>query len=198
MFTLAGQTTSTLEVVAFVSGLLSVWLTQRLHVGNWPAGIVSVACFAWLFFDASLYAAAALQVVFVVMCVYGWWSWSRACTGDSALLVTHATLREIAGGLALAAAGTWACALLLTSQTDSPAPWPDAAVLSFSLLATWAQARRRIECWWVWIAVDVISIPLYWSRDLPLTAALYVLFLVICLYGLRTWSRHLRPAEIPA
>jgi len=198
MFTLAGQTTSALEVAAFVSGLLSVWLTQRLNVWNWPAGIVSVACFAWLFFDASLYAAAALQLVFIVLCIYGWWSWSHDRAGTDTQPVSHATSREITLGLALAAAGTWACALLLTTRTDSPAPWPDAAVLSFSLLATWGQARRRIECWWAWIAVDLVSIPLYWSRDLPLTAALYVLFLLICAFGLRSWSKNLIPQGAPA
>lgn len=187
-----------LEAVAFVTGLLSVWLTQRMHIANWPIGIVSVACFAWLFFDAELYADAALQLVFIVLGAYGWWRWAREQAARQQVQVTRVPHQEALLGLAAAMLSTGACAWLLTAHTDSPLPWPDAAVLSFSLLATWAQARGRLECWWVWIAVDVVSIPLYWSRALPLTAGLYVLFLALCIAGVRSWGRRLQGGQVAA
>jgi nicotinamide mononucleotide transporter len=192
--TLAGQSISALEVAAFVTGLLSVWLAQRMHIANWPAGIASVLCFAFVFFGARLYAGALLQLAFVALASYGWWRWAKAAPGSQGLPVTRASWREIVLGLLLGAAGTMAGATLLAARTDSPAPWPDAAVLVFSLLAMWAQAHRRVECWLVWIGVDLIAIPLYWSRSLPLTAALYLLFLLLCIQGWLGWRRRCRAA----
>ena len=79
----------------------------------------------------------------------------------------------------------------LAHATDSPAPLADATVLSLSLAATWGQAEKLVESWWIWIAVDVISVPLYVSRSLYPTAGLYVIFGILCVFGLRGWSRTL-------
>jgi len=195
MLTLAGQSVSNLELVAFVSGLLCVWLVQRMHIANWPVGMFNVACFAFLFVEAKLYANALLQVVFFVFGAYGWWNWSRARAEKGLLPVTRAGRAEVAAVVLLALALTAAVASTLMAWTDSPAPWWDGSVLILSLLATWAQALRRIESWVLWIVVDLISIPLYWSRSLPLTAALFAIFLVICIAGLRSWKSRLVAQE---
>ena len=176
--------------MAFVTGLACVWLTWRMHVANWPVGLVSVAIFAVLFVHARLYADALLQGVFFALGVYGWWSWRRART-SAGLTVLRAGWRGMALLAAAGLAGMWLASRLLIAWTDSPAPVPDAAILSLSLVATWTQARRQIESWWFWIAVDLISVPLYWSRGLPLTAFLYAVFLVICVAGLASWRRRL-------
>lgn len=193
MFTLAGQPVSVLELVAVVSGLLSVWWAQRMHIANWPAGMVSVGCLAFVFFDAKLYADATLQLALLGLCAYGWWRWATAGkrSGDE-LEVTHASPREIGVALPACAAATWAVATGLMRWTDSPAPWPDAAILVFSLLAIAAQAHRRIECWLLWIGVDLVAMPLYWSRGLPLTMALYGVFLLLCIGGWMKWKERMR------
>lgn len=184
---------SPIEAIGFATGLLSVWLAQRLHVATWPASLVSVACFAFLFYDARLYAAATLQLGIAVLGLYGWRRWAHA-RREQGVNVTMATTRELAAGIALAAAATTGGAWLLATRTDSPLPWPDAAVLALSLLAIWQQARGRLQCWWTWIAVDLVSIPLYASRGLPLTALLYVLFLLLCIAGWRRWRRRMLAA----
>lgn len=191
MITLLGQSVTTLEWVAFATGLLSVWLTQRMHVANWPVGLVNVMCFAVLFLEAKLYADALLQIAFFVLGVYGWWSWARVGRASSALQVTRSSMTEWAWLSLLAIAATAGVAGTLRALTDSPVPLPDAAVLVLSLIATWMQAQRRLESWLVWITVDVISIPLYWSRSLHLTAALFAIFLVICVAGLLSWRQRL-------
>lgn len=187
---MAGQSIAPLEVVAFIFGLLSVWLTQRMHIANWPAGIASLLCFAVVFLGARLYGGALLQLVMTAVAAYGWWSWARARPDAQGLRVTRTSGREAAAALVLGGLATAAAALVLASRTDSPAPWPDAAVLVFSLIAMWGQAHRRLECWLVWIGVDLVAVPLYWSRSLPLTAALYVLFLLLCIGGWFKWRRR--------
>ncbi len=197
MLSLAGQNVSALELAAFISGLLCVWLTQRMHIANWPAGLFNTVCFFFLFVEAKLYADALLQVAFFTLGVYGWWSWARVRAAAGTLPVTRAGRREVGVILGLALLGTGLAAAVLIAWTDSPAPWPDAAILVLSLLATWAQAQRRLESWVLWIVVDLISIPLYWSRALPLTAALYVIFLMICIAGLMSWKARLAAASAP-
>lgn len=198
MLSVLGQQVSALELAAFVTGLLSVWLTQRMHIANWPIGLVNVACFAFLFVDAKLYADALLQVCFFGLGVYGWWSWARGKRTAGALPATRAPVPELATVLVLSAPCTWLASRALVAWTDSPAPLPDASILVLSLLATWLQARRRIESWLAWIVVDLISIPLYWSRSLPLTAILYFVFLLICIAGLASWRARLAPAGAAA
>ncbi|MBC5763821.1 nicotinamide riboside transporter PnuC [Ramlibacter albus] len=192
---LAGQAVSPVEAVAFVTGLASVWYAQRLNIATWPTGIVSVLCFAWVFFHAKLYADAGLQLVFCVLCGWGWWKWRQGQGREGVIRVSRAPMRELVLGLVAAMLATAACAWLLRTHSDSPVPWPDAVIFSFSLLATWKQARGWIDCWWVWIAVDIVSVPLYWSRSLPLTAVLYVLFLGLCVAGWRHWSRRIAAQE---
>lgn len=191
MFTLAGQAVSALEVVAAVTGLLSVWLARRMHIATWPAGIVSVSCLAGVFFEAKLYADSLLQVAFAALSVYGWREWRRDPEARHVLPVTRIRASEYAAIGAIGAAGTGAVAMFLITRTDSPAPWPDAAILVFSLLATWAQARRKLECWMIWIGVDLVAVPLYVSRGLPLTAALYVAYMFLCIAAWLAWERRL-------
>jgi nicotinamide mononucleotide transporter len=86
--------------------------------------------------------------------------------------------------MAVAQAG-WT--LWLARHTDSPVPFWDASVLVLSLGATWAQAKKLLESWGLWIVVDAISVPLYLSRELVPTALLYGIFGVMCVVGLHGW-----------
>jgi nicotinamide mononucleotide transporter len=183
-------TVSALEAAAFSTGLVSVWLAVRLRAATWPAGIASVACYAILFFEAKLYADAALQLLFIVLGFAGWHGWRRGAAA-SRLAVTYASRRERILAAAISLGATAALAMFLGVLTDSPAPGLDAAIFVLSLAALWAQARKKLETWLLWIGVDLISIPVYLARELPLTAALYALFLLLCMAGLRAWRAQL-------
>ncbi|WP_374946236.1 nicotinamide riboside transporter PnuC [Agreia sp.] len=193
-FSLLGESVSVIEVIGFVTGALCVWAVTRQMIWNWPVGITNNAAFFMLFIGAGLYADAVLQVIFAGVAAYGWFLWSRraSATGVAVLEVRRGTRRERYWGIAATALFTAGAAILLQGTTDSTVPLPDAFVLAASLLATWGQARKIIEQWWVWIAVDVVSIPLYASKGLWLTAILYVGFLTLCVDGLRRWSNELR------
>ncbi|WP_240193941.1 MULTISPECIES: nicotinamide riboside transporter PnuC [unclassified Gordonia (in: high G+C Gram-positive bacteria)] len=190
VFTIGNQPLTAVEVLGFVTGALCVWAVTRQLRWNWPIGIANNVVFIVLFLGAGLYADTALQVIFAVLGLYGWWMWRRAASASDLPVRRVTPIEAVAGGLATAA-GTVAVALLLHSQTDSTVPWPDAFILAASLLATWGQARKIIEQWWVWIVVDIVSIPLYVHKGLWLTAILYAGFLCLCIDGLRRWRRDL-------
>lgn len=187
---LLGAPVTWAELLGDVTGLACVWLVARQHLWSWPLGIANNAFFAVLFFSSRLYAETLLQGVFATLGFYGWWSWVRGATPASDTLpVRNTRPREWLAFAVVGAAATGAVVFWLSRHTDSPAPLWDGLVLVLSLIATYGQARKLLESWWVWIAVDLISVPLYVSRALYPTALLYVVFLAICVIGLRDWQR---------
>ena len=180
------------ELVGSLTGLVCVWLVARASLWNWPLGIANTLLYLVVFLRAKLYGDALLQVVFTALNAYGWWSWTHADGERGELPVRRATQAELVIAAGVSLAGTAGAALALAHGTDSPVPLWDASVLVLSLVATWAQARKWLESWWLWIAVDVISVPLYLNRQLYPTALLYALFLGLCVMGLREWARLLR------
>jgi nicotinamide mononucleotide transporter len=192
-----GTPTTWAEVLGFATGLLNVWLLVRQHILNWPLGILNVALLMLVFWAAGLYADAGLQILYVLLGLYGWWAWRYGGAGRSQLIVRATTGRE---WLAQAVAGvvlTAGLALFLDRLTSSTVPLADALTTALSLLATYGQSRKLVENWWLWIVADLIYIPLYGYKDLWLTAILYVAFLALCVAGLRTWRSALRK-PVPA
>ncbi len=175
------------EILGFVSGALCVWLVARQNVWNWPIGIANNVMFLILFWTAGIYADAGLQIVYMGLALYGWWAWLRGGVEHTALTVTRTTRNQWLVLGVLGVLGTAGLTVLLDTATDSTVPLPDAITTVLSLLATWGQARKKLESWWLWITADVIYIPLYAYKDLWLTAVLYVGFLALCVVGLRNW-----------
>ncbi|GGZ53608.1 membrane protein [Streptomyces inusitatus] len=191
LFTVLDTPVSWTEVLGFGSGALCVWLVARQHLANWPVGIANNLLFILLFGQAGLYADAGLQIVFITLAAYGWWTWTHGGGpgSDGGLPVRRTSRTEWIGLLAAGVMGTAAITLLLDRATDSTVPFWDALTTALSLMATYGQCRKRLESWWLWIAADLIYIPLYAHKQLYLTSLLYTGFLALCVLGLRNWSR---------
>jgi HTH-type transcriptional repressor of NAD biosynthesis genes len=187
---------STTEVFAFVSGALCVWLLVKENAWNWPVGIVNAALFVFLFYRAHLYADMGLQWVFIVLGFGGWYYWLHGGEGHAERRIAHVGVFEAAVVLALVSAATYGLTLYLRQIADA-APFWDALTTALSLAATYLQARKLIEGWWFWVAADLIYIPLYFTKALPLTGVLYVVFLAMCLRGLYDWTRTHQEARRP-
>ncbi|MFB3852799.1 MAG: nicotinamide riboside transporter PnuC [Vicinamibacterales bacterium] len=183
-----------LEVVGVVFGFIAIWLTVREDWRCWPAGLACVAAYAAVFWEARLYAAAVLQILYAALALYGWHSWVRGGEDRGALKVTRSPRRALAG---LLAAGTVAAVILGTALrrfTDAALPASDAATTAFSLVAQALQTRKWIENWLIWIAVDAVYLAMYLSQGLYLTTLLYAAFLVLAVLGWRAWRRSMAPA----
>lgn len=182
----------TIELVAAGLGLVNVGLVALRSVWNYPFGIAMVALFVWIFYDAKLYSDALLQIFFIVVQLYGWWYWvrGRAEAGDVLVEVLSWPARFAwLAGCAVATAG-WGA--LMHYQTDAAFPWWDAAIAMLSVAAQILLSRRFVENWMLWIAVDVLAVPLYAARGLHVPAALYIVFLGISVAGLIGWTNSRR------
>src|SRR5690606_13422605 len=98
-------------------------------------------------------------------------------------LATH--LRAVAA----IAAGAMFIGLLLDRFSDAAFPYVDSATTIAAIWTTFLVARKVLENWWYWLAIDTVSIYLYWSRELQLTALLFVLYVALIPIGLVAWRR---------
>jgi nicotinamide mononucleotide transporter len=178
------------ETLGFVTGAACVYLVVKENVWNFPLGIANNVFFLVLFWQARLYGDGALQVVYVALGLQGWYLWLYGGENRTALRVERAPRRVLFGVAAFVLAGTLALWLVLRAVKDS-APVLDALTTALSLAAQYLLNRKAFENWLLWITADVLYIYLYLARGLHLTAVLYLVFLCLCVAGLRSWRRSL-------
>lgn len=179
------------EAFGFVTGAVCVWLVTRRNIWNWPIGLTNNLFFAILFYEARLYADLGLQGVYFIMGIYGWWYWLRGGERESRAPVTRTSAREwitIGVFLILGTAGLRAGLIVINGS----APFLDALTTILCLAAQYLLCKKRFENWFLWIAADLIYVPLFLSKNLPLTAILYAGFLVLCIHGVRLWKTDLQ------
>jgi nicotinamide mononucleotide transporter len=180
---------SLLEVIATLLGVANILLLVRRSIWNYPFGLVMVALYARIFFDARLYSDSALQIFFFIIQLYGWWAWWRAGGASHAIAVERLTPAARLAWIAMIAFTSVAWGSIMHTYTDASFPWIDAGIAMGSIAAQVLLARRCIENWVLWIAIDVVSVGLYMAKGLYPTAGLYVLFLIISVAGLIEWRR---------
>jgi nicotinamide mononucleotide transporter len=154
----------------------------------WWTTLVNCALFAYVFYNAKLYADVTLQAFFIVTAVVGWWRWLQGRDGTE-LPVRHSSAALNTVSVAAAVAVTIGYGWLLHRFTDAYAPFLDSTILAFSVVGQFLLIDRRVESWWCWLLVNTIAVPLYAARGLYLTAVLYAAFWVNAVVALRRWRR---------
>jgi nicotinamide mononucleotide transporter len=183
---------SVTEAWGFATGGACVWLVVREHLWNWPIGLANNIFFFVLFLRGRLYADMGLQVVYFGLGAYGWINWVYGGKNRTELSISRTPKREWLALLIAIPAGTWLLREILLALNGA-APFGDSLTTVISLAAQYLLSRKRLENWFLWIAADLIYIPLYFTRGLPLTAFLYAVFLVMCVIGFREWRRTSTP-----
>lgn len=191
-FTLAGSDFTWLELVAVVLSLAMVGCNLRVNPLGWPLAIAASALYGLLFVHSGLYGEAALQLVFITLGAWGWWQWLRGTTAQGERLPVRAlSPRQRALALAVTAAGWPLLGLLLDHATDSDVPYLDALPTVGSLVGQYLLARKWLDNWTAWLAVNLVSLGLFATKGLWLTVALYAVFAVLSVVGWRAWARLL-------
>lgn len=187
------STLSLLEAIAMLFGIAGVWLTIRQNSWCFPVGMVNVGLYAYLFYDpaVSLLADALLQSIYLFLLAYGWYKWKNPSKQTEVLLPQRSSLtlklRLFIIGITTAIVLGW----FFDTYTRASLPWLDAGLTSTSLIAQWMIARKKIENWLLWIIADAVYIPMYLYKQLPLTAFLYGIFLLLAIKGWQAWKKEM-------
>src|SRR3954469_14037919 len=184
------------EAAGAILGALCVGLQVRQNIWNWPLGIANNILYIVVFFRSGLFADCGLQVVYIIISIYGWWAWLRAGESHTHLKISRITFYH---GLATAAATAVALLTihwLLKTYTPSTVPSGDATTVSLSLAAQYMISRKVLENWYVWNAANVLCIALFTYKHLYPTASLYAIFFGMCVLGYIDWRKELR-ADAP-
>ncbi|MBL9209699.1 MAG: nicotinamide mononucleotide transporter [Opitutaceae bacterium] len=181
-----------LDQVNLVLGVVGVGLMIRRSLWAFPVGLAAVTVQGVLFFRTRIYADALLQVFFFVTLAWGWRHWSKGGGAAMELPVTRLGWRGCGVVVVLATLATVGWALALQRWTDAVIPWRDAFVAAFSVAAQVLQARKQIETWPLWIVVNLVAIPAYWSASLAFSAFLYLIYLALAVAGWVAWARAMK------
>jgi len=181
------------ELAGFVTTSVGIWLTTKRLLICWPVILAADIFYLIVFYRSRLYSDALLQVFFIVFTLYGWWHWWRGARQDGEVRLVPLSLRGWIIGLLACAIGSFALGGLMR-HIGAALPYLDAALTSFSLVASWWEARKHTANWWLWIVIDGIYIGEYAYKALWLTSVLSAVLVILAVIGLRDWQRAAKSA----
>jgi len=192
------QTVLWREIVGNVFGLLSALGGLRRKIWAWPVGIVGNALLFTVFLGAvfdtpnpvNLLGQAGRQIMFIVVSVYGWYRWKHSQDADgTAVEPRWAGLRARVILIVALVAGTAVLTPLFTALGSFEPVWADAWIFTGSLLATYGMAKGWVEFWLIWVAVDLVGVPLLFSAGYYASGLMYAVYGGFTLVGFFVWAR---------
>jgi nicotinamide mononucleotide transporter len=192
------QALSPAELIAVIAAIGYLLLAIRQHILCWSFALVSTAIYIALFIDAKLYMESVLNGFYFAMALYGWYFWRKGGERESALPVTRWPPSVHLTAVAAIAGISMLCGALLDRFSDAAFPYVDSLTTFSAIWATFLVARKVLENWWYWLAIDAASIFIYWARDLHPTSLLFIAYVAMIPFGLIAWTRAFnrqRPAS---
>jgi len=184
--------TSWLEAIAVLFGLLSVWYAKKANILVYPTGIFSVLIYVYICYYAGLYADMGINFFYFVVSIYGWYKWTRKDELAQVLPISRCSKAEHIWGVIFTVALFLILQYILRKFTDSTVPYWDSFTTAIFIVGMVLMALKKIENWIYWIIGDVVSIPLYFHKDLVLTSFQYFVFLILAVMGYLAWRENLK------
>jgi nicotinamide mononucleotide transporter len=202
-FTILGYDLSYLELFGWLTGIVAVFLSAKANLLSWPIGIANVTLSFFLFYQVQLYPDMFLQVFFFVTNVIGWWRWANPRKGEEdkrrELKVSWMNRKQLVITIATGSIGTILMALFASNLHElipsvfskpSAAPFLDSFITVMSILATFYMVQKKVECWIIWLLVDIVATYVYFVRDLKFYSLLYFVFCIIASFAIWNWARE--------
>lgn len=177
-----------LEIVGTIIGFVYLWQEVKASIWLWLTGIVMPAIYTVVFYQSGLYADFGIQVYYIVAALYGFLFWKFGKKQDKPLPIVHTSVRQGVILFLITVLVFIPIYLILTKFTDSTVPFFDSATTALSIVALWMLAKKHVEQWFVWIAVDAVSSALYFYKGIYFTAVLYAVYTVVAIYGYKKWN----------
>ncbi|MCB0915051.1 MAG: nicotinamide mononucleotide transporter [Actinobacteria bacterium] len=190
LFSAWGYDVTLLELASVLLAFLAIGLGIKGTRWTWPFYFLSGLLYGWLFIEFDLFASAAMQLIFMVAAVWGWFTWGREGVRVPGRLTGGQRLLGAAAVLVL-----WVALAPLLQSIGGVATWGDAFMFVGSLGAQLLMVFEKVEAWPSWIVVNVVGTVLYASQGLYFTSLFYAALIVMALVGWREWSRRRAAAE---
>jgi len=182
----------TIEIIAVIFGIASVWFAKKENILVFPTGIINTVIFIYLCYAFTLYGDLTINIYYTLMSIYGWYMWKRTIKGEE-IAITKSTLKD------------WKTATIILTTTivfvvgvylyfnrfDRLTDYIDTITTGIFFAAMWLMANKKIEHWILWIVADIISIPLYFVKGLGFTGLQFIVFLILAIQGYNAWKKHL-------
>ena len=198
-----GYKMSHLEWWATVSGAVAVWLSARENIWSWVLGLLNVVLAFALFYQIQLYPDMFLQVFFFITNLIGLWAWTHPRSGENninnELKISKLSQQQwlwagLTGLVCTIILGTFSQNLshFLPTLFSKPSAFPylDSFTTVMSIIATFLLVQKKVEAWFVWLLVDVISTYMYFIKDVKLYSLLYFVFCLVAIFGTINWTRE--------
>ena len=190
--------TDPLELAGLFSGLLCVFLLIKENIWVWPVGLFYACVSVFVFLEERLFASMLESLYYIAMNAYGWYFWKRgqgARRADEELKVIFMPRSAWIPMLLFLAIGGAFMGWLFSHYTSAALPFWDGGSMWVAFVAMWMSARKWIENWALWLAVDVVKTGVYLSQGIELYAVLYAVYIVMALWGGSTWRKAMRENE---
>jgi nicotinamide mononucleotide transporter len=178
-----------IEITAMIFAILYLVLAVKQNILCWIAGIISSAFYFFIFHSSGLYMEAYLQIFYVSIGFYGWSQWKSEDDQSTNFIVNIWSKSQHLAAISMILVFSLVSGLLLESYTYAASPFLDALVTWGAVIATYMVAKKVLENWIYWFVIDTISIFLFVARDLWITALLFMIYIVIILFGYRSWKK---------
>jgi nicotinamide mononucleotide transporter len=189
LFTAWGYEVSILEFFAALTSFIGVGLGVTAKRITWPWWALSSALYAIFFYQADLFASAALQIVFIAAAIWGWFGWGPKGAVPSALSTKHRLYWAV--GLVI----SFLALTPLLQSAGAAATWSDAIIFLGSFFAQAIMVYEKYEAWPLWFAIDLLATVQYAVLGYWFTSVLYAAFTVIALVGWKRWYESHRSAH---
>lgn len=180
-----------IEGLAVSTGLASVWFSVKERIWVYPIGLISVSIYVYLSFIYGIYADMAINIYYVLMSIYGWYRWLQPLESGEAKEITRNSGKEWLLSIVLFLLSWVILFVILQRFTDSEIPLWDSLTTSLAIVGMWLMAEKKVEHWLFWIATDLLSIPLYYYKDLLLTSGQFFVFTILAVIGWLQWNKSL-------
>ncbi len=182
------------EHLAVITGIASVWYSKKENVLVYPIGLISTIIYVYLSFKGSLFGEATVNLYYTIMSVIGWYLWTKKDQqkNDTILYISNSSKNELVfqfsffGTLFLA---VYFSLIYLQKQFNAGTiPWADAFATATAFTGMYLMVKKKVESWYWWIATNIASIPLYYSKNYVVTSVYYIILLILAFYGLKEWK----------
>ena len=181
-----------LEIIAVVFGILSVWFSKKNNILVYPTGMISTSIFTYLLFKWSLLGDMMINAYYFMMSIYGWYIWTRKVNNIVTPISKVSSPEKITSLIIFFFSLSFVYGIYnYFDKWGSYTSYIDNFTTAIFFVAMWLMANRKIENLIFWIIGNIISIPLYFYKGLTFTSIQYIIFTVIAISGYYTWKKIL-------